>query len=100
MFCPKCGKETVDSTDAFCRHCGYSINSSTPLTQDNNVTVKNVYAGKNLQIAGLAVFLLCSLAGCSVIHDSAEMGSLLLLGAVVGLVMYLMGRYDHWYHAE
>lgn len=100
MFCPKCGKETVDSADAFCRHCGNSINGSAPLAQAKDVTVRNPYAGKNLQITGLTVFALCTLAGCSVIHDSAETGSLLLLGFVVGLVMYLMGRYDHWYHAE
>ena len=50
-FC-QCGKETVDSSDAFCRHCGHSINNAAPLEPADKVTVRNVYAGKDLQLAG------------------------------------------------
>jgi hypothetical protein len=36
-----------------------------------------------------------AMARCSVIDENAVTGSVLLLGAVIGLLMYLAGRFEH-----
>lgn len=93
-FCSSCGKQIGDSV-AFCRYCGHGTAAATAAPATNRVTVKNVYAGKNLQIVGVIIFLFCAVG--ALISDH---GAFMALGAAIGLGVYLAGRINHWYHAE
>lgn len=105
MICPKCGKEGLESGDAYCRHCGFSLATSTSaperavgVAHKEPVTVKNSDAGKGLQFLGGAIFVVAALLAPAV---AVWMGlpnfgaSVLpwLSGAimVVGLVMIFIG---------
>jgi hypothetical protein len=66
MVCPKCGKDGVDSSDAFCRHCGFSLatQASVPGRAANEkkpVTATDTDAGKGLQLFGGAIFVVTAL---------------------------------------
>ncbi len=65
------------------------------------VTIKNPYIGKNYQIIGIVLFIFCGIGSCATIQSKDSVASgILALGAGAGLVMYLVGRFKHWYHAE
>lgn len=98
MFCVACGGQ-VDG-DAFCRKCGRATSTVAP-----RVTVENVYHGKNLQIAGSVASLVgvfTCFSSCAA-NDSYDAGHMLGIGGLVlvaGLVLVMVGKYQHWYHAE
>ena len=130
MFCPKCGKQIDDSDAfcRHCGHgISSAPPASGPVTVNNislpplesnptdlsnislaplessPVTVKNVYVGKKMQILGIVIFLFCGVGGCAVLLNSradSTTGGWCLLGAIIGLVLYIIGRFRHWYHAE
>ena len=103
MVCPKCGKDGVESGDAFCRHCGFSL--ATPasrperaVTEKKPAPVTQSDAGKGLQILGGVIFVIAALFGPAVaiwVGLPTFGGSVLpwLSGAlmVVGLVMGFIG---------
>lgn len=100
MCCPKCGKQ-IDNADTFCRYCGQGTVAVTAPQQAASpagpVTIKNPYSGKNKQILGLVAFFFCMIASFAA-EDRAR--AAWALGSAVGLVIYLVGRFGHWYHAE
>jgi uncharacterized membrane protein YvbJ len=100
MFCPKCGKQ-IDESDRFCRYCGNGAAHAPqqPVEPGNPVTIKNPYSGKNKQILGMLIFIVCVIAALAESGNDTAMW-LSLLGAAIGLVIYLAGRVSHWYHAE
>ncbi len=68
MVCVKCGREGIDSSDAFCRHCGSSL--ATPAAagecaacvgeeKPGRAAVSD--GGKGLQILGGAIFVVVAL---------------------------------------
>lgn len=98
MFCAACGAQILDR-GAFCTRCGR------PVSTTQHVTVDNVYRGKNLQIVGSIISLggvITCMSSCST-QDSYDSGHTLAIGAlilVVGIVLVMVGKYQHWYHAE
>lgn len=111
MFCPKCGK-AVDERDQFCRFCGNSTAPGSPVQANpappataGQVTVRNPYVGKNTQIVGGLIFVvgLFWMIGSCAAGSSDDSGGSLGMSALVtitGLVVYIIGRFQHWYHAE
>jgi uncharacterized membrane protein YvbJ len=99
MFCVACGAQIDD--DAFCRKCGSAASAkATPA-----VTVTNVYRGKNTQIIGTLVLLvgIFTWMGSCTTADSIDSSRLFGIGAfffIAGLIMVMVGKYQHWYHAE
>ena len=68
MVCAKCGKEGLDPSDAFCRHCGFSLATSTSapgravgVAAKQPAAAANSDAGKGLQILGGVIFVVVAL---------------------------------------
>jgi hypothetical protein len=105
MVCPKCGKEGLEPSDAFCRHCGFSLATPTSapertagVAEKKPVPVTNSDAGKGLQFFGAAVFVVTALfaPAVAVWVGLPNFGASVLpwlSGAlmVVGLVMIIIG---------
>jgi hypothetical protein len=73
MVCVKCGKQGIDSGDAFCRHCGFSF--ATPraapgcaacVAEEEPGMAAVSDGGKGLQILGGTIFVLAALLGPAV----------------------------------
>jgi hypothetical protein len=95
MFCASCGTEYAIG-DGFCRKCGRSLTMPT-----QTVHVSNVYRGKNIQLGGIGlaiVAILLFLSGLS--SDDRIFTGIGAFGAILGLILFLVGRFEHWYHAE
>jgi len=111
MYCPSCGKELADE-DRFCRFCGRATGPAgatpNPATTPpgNAVTVRNVYEGKNTVVVGLLIFfvgLFILMGSCVAGVNGGDNSWPLGIGALLsisGLIIYLVGRFKHWYHAE
>lgn len=109
MFCPKCGKESP-ANDAFCSKCGHGLKGQRPsstASSGSEITVKNPKVGKNKQLVGLgilAVGVIIFLVGISTLNTSENLSAFgLTVGTLVflaGLVVNIIGRFEHWYHAE
>lgn len=105
MVCPKCGKEDIESTDAFCRHCGFALAAPTQVAQraagaaeKKPVTAANRDAGKGLELLGAAIIVLTviiSLGLATLLGFATFVASVLpwVTGAfmMVGLVMIFIG---------
>lgn len=123
MYCSHCGKQIADD-DAFCRSCGTSQKRaatesappqqvSAPATQSGmpvRVTIQNPYAGKVLQLLGFVLFVVGLFWSCSKGHSGGgflmpDIGggfsdALPWIVALLGLALWIIGRFKHWYHAE
>jgi hypothetical protein len=116
MFCPQCAAQ-VETGDRFCRSCASPLNAPVPnqtaqqrpIQQSAPVTISNPTMGKNLQIVGWLIFLVCaciSIFSCVAARESADgygegiMSMVFLLLSTVGLVIAMIGKFKHWYHAE
>lgn len=108
LFCPNCGKETFE-TDNFCKLCGYNLAtnkqaspaSAEPATPPE-ISVKNPRIGKDEQIWGMIIFVVGMFLVFAGVGESS-VGPVATIGGVtvaVGLFIYLIGRFKHWYHAE
>ena len=105
MICPKCGREGIERGDAFCRHCGFSLATSTSVperavgvAEKRPATAANSDASKGLLIFGAAMFLISGLIALVVGYAMGLpnfAGSVLpwLAGGLmlVGLVMMFVG---------
>jgi hypothetical protein len=83
---------------------------STQATEGNlstQVTVRNPYVGKKLQIIGFVLFLVGLFWSCHSAHFQGFLAppgsfsdSLPLIVMLSGLALWIIGRFTHWYHAE
>ncbi|HZT35165.1 MAG TPA: zinc-ribbon domain-containing protein [Nitrososphaera sp.] len=104
MFCPACGKQ-IEETDVFCRYCGNSAKLgasvgpvSAPVAQ---VQVKNVYAGKKLQVYGAIVTvigLFVMIGSCVTSSSGSGNWAWTAFLPLIGLVLMLWGGIKHWWH--
>ena len=95
--CPNCQLEFTSALDCE-RHYRQAHLSAPTAELEQDVTVRNVYSGKKLQIWGVVLFLL-SLPACLGAESATGHGIGMIMGGV-GLGMYCIGRFEHWYNAE
>jgi len=113
MFCPVCGNPH-DSTARFCPACGQQViaigaavgriasGGGTPVPAQ--IVSSNPYAGKHNQIRGNLMAwpgVLMALYGATAFDPPWLFlvgGGLFLV--LLGSIVYCVGRFQHWYHAE
>jgi hypothetical protein len=70
------------------------------------VTVRNPYVGKKLQIFGFVLFVVGLFWTCHSVHFAGLMpeggffDTLPFIVMLSGLALWIIGRFTHWYHAE
>lgn len=105
-YCPACGRPfwSAELYEAHYRDThGAAKTPQDQPAQDQDVTVANVYRGKNLQIGGAILMVVGALIFVAVIVNDSSSTVARFIGALtaaVGLALYLGGRFEHWYHAE
>lgn len=103
MYCTGCGANVVGA-GKFCGACGQEIGGS---STGAAVQVKNVYRGKKKQIVGFALLtvgIILFVTGIATVSSGSSAGAFLPMFAVLfgmaGIVVMIIGRFEHWYHAE
>lgn len=105
MVCPNCGKEGIESTDAFCRRCGFALATPTSVAEHaagvvekKPVTAVNRDASRGLELLGAAIIVLTAIISFGVatlLGFATFVASVLpwVTGALmmVGLVMIFIG---------
>lgn len=87
MVCPKCAKRDIEPSDAFCRHCGFSLaiaawgpESAGGVAEPKSVTATNSDGSKGLLLLGAAILVLVPLI---ILATAPWMGWLNFVGSVL-----------------
>lgn len=102
MFCPSCGKQ-IEESDTFCRYCGNSTKPGAPVSPGSapvaQVQLRNVYAGKKLQVIGAIIMIIglfVMMGSCLNASPNDSDWAWTFLIPLTGAVILIWGGVKHW----